>query len=622
MTARDTKRFHIAFSFAGEKRAFVEKVADSLAKDFGKNRILYDKYHEAEFARERLGPYLAKLYVEQSDLVVLVFCAEYDRTPWTGCEWSHILGVLTGADRGRVMLCRFDQTAPSGLSRVAGFVELDDKTPEQLAQLVRERLALNQHAQGRSDDANEVLASSNDLDSIAKVDISEEETAFRVSLKDLHPVLLHDEKLTEELFDGNVDKISDDLMSPLIATISALKKRKRRVEVISAFSPVVRPIADREDFTAALLTDLVLQHSGHLKWFIRKTSNVDSEEDGARKTAQRIWVELAKRYLNRQSSEFRSGLQEILHRELRSALQDKPNLIYRFFQILWPTVSSYPEVVDAFVEFLKAMRSELADAKPSLLTNLIVLQGQGERLLKPSGTASFAPKLVEIPPGGYCGYAFEAMRAPLTNREHGFLCGTDDIEDRRLYEPHLLGPWEWQTASGQEHRYPQVAAEIRAILESCEYTAHRSGYRWRVPTVAEWLRLAGCESQSYPWGETPPTADQTNLRFRGMTPRVKPVESYPKGRSTFDTYDCCGNIHELAWANEWERLPDDSRLMGGCYLTRPEHSSCRRIRLLSRREPDLRRNVGLRLVRVPDHADRWSSLPKVLKALQVVAEND
>ena len=44
------KRFRVAFSFAGEKRDFVEKVARILADRFEEKAILYDKYHEAEFA--------------------------------------------------------------------------------------------------------------------------------------------------------------------------------------------------------------------------------------------------------------------------------------------------------------------------------------------------------------------------------------------------------------------------------------------------------------------------------------------------------------------------------------------------------------------------------------------
>ena len=138
------KRFRIAFSFAGEKRDFVAEVAAILAKKFGEAAILYDKFHEAEFAVYNLGIRLPKLYGEQSDLIVPVLCPAYDAKPWTGWEWVHIYGLLTKADGHRVMPSRFDQAQADGLAPTAGFIELDHKTPEQFATLILERLALNE----------------------------------------------------------------------------------------------------------------------------------------------------------------------------------------------------------------------------------------------------------------------------------------------------------------------------------------------------------------------------------------------------------------------------------------------------------------------------------------------
>ena len=80
------KRFRIAFSFAGEKREFVKAVADLLAQRFGEDKILYDKFHEAEFSRARLGRYLPKLYHEEADLVVVVICPDYALKEWPGLE--------------------------------------------------------------------------------------------------------------------------------------------------------------------------------------------------------------------------------------------------------------------------------------------------------------------------------------------------------------------------------------------------------------------------------------------------------------------------------------------------------------------------------------------------------
>lgn len=138
------KRFRIAFSFAGEKRAFVAEVAALLARQFGEDAILYDKYHEAEFARHDLGLVLPKLYGEQSDLIVPVLCPNYDVKRWTGWEWLHIYSLLTKSDGQRVMPTRFEHAKADGLSEAAGFIELDDKTPGDLATLILERLALNE----------------------------------------------------------------------------------------------------------------------------------------------------------------------------------------------------------------------------------------------------------------------------------------------------------------------------------------------------------------------------------------------------------------------------------------------------------------------------------------------
>ena len=138
------KRFRIAFSFAGEKRDFVAKVAGILAARFTEEKILYDEYHEAEFATYDRGIRLPKLYGEESDLIVPVLCERYDHKRWTGWEWVHIYGLLTKEDGHRVMPSRFDHAIVDGLSPAAAFIELDRKTPAEFAALILERLALNE----------------------------------------------------------------------------------------------------------------------------------------------------------------------------------------------------------------------------------------------------------------------------------------------------------------------------------------------------------------------------------------------------------------------------------------------------------------------------------------------
>lgn len=138
------KRFRVAFSFAGEKRSFVSAVAEILADIFGQEKILYDKYHKAEFARRDLGIYLPNLYNKESDLIVVIVSPDYDEREWTGLEWIAIHDLLKKRRDKEVILCRFELAEVDGIFSNAGHIDLDDETPEGFAHLILERLAINE----------------------------------------------------------------------------------------------------------------------------------------------------------------------------------------------------------------------------------------------------------------------------------------------------------------------------------------------------------------------------------------------------------------------------------------------------------------------------------------------
>lgn len=139
-----TKRFRIAFSFAGEKRDFVKQVAEILAKHFGEAAILYDKFHKAEFSQANLGFDLPKLYHESSDLIVAVFCPDYPSKEWCGLEWRAIFDLIKKGRTKDVMLTRFGHVEGEGLYSLAGYTDLHHETPESAAVVILERLALNE----------------------------------------------------------------------------------------------------------------------------------------------------------------------------------------------------------------------------------------------------------------------------------------------------------------------------------------------------------------------------------------------------------------------------------------------------------------------------------------------
>src|SRR5436309_7632190 len=106
--AMDSRRFAVALSFPGEKRDFVSKIADALAAKLGKERILYDKYHEAEFARPNLDVHLPNLYQKDSELIAIFLCDEYKKKRWCNLEWRSIRQLIATADEDRILFLSFD----------------------------------------------------------------------------------------------------------------------------------------------------------------------------------------------------------------------------------------------------------------------------------------------------------------------------------------------------------------------------------------------------------------------------------------------------------------------------------------------------------------------------------
>jgi hypothetical protein len=145
-TPEDKHRFAIALSFPGERRDYVKQVADSLAGVFGSGRVLYDKYHEAEFARVNLDVHLPALYRTRSELIVVFLCPEYARKPWCGLELRHIRQLIPTPDASRIMLVSFGDPgdlSEIGILRGDGHLDIGARPAVEIAGKIIERFRLN-----------------------------------------------------------------------------------------------------------------------------------------------------------------------------------------------------------------------------------------------------------------------------------------------------------------------------------------------------------------------------------------------------------------------------------------------------------------------------------------------
>jgi hypothetical protein len=136
-------RFKVAFSFPGEKRDYVAAVASEVKKRLGRDAVFYDRDFTAQLARPNLDTLLQRIYLSNSDLVVVFLCADYERKDWCGLEWRAIRTIIKNKNDYAIMFMRFDNADVSGSFSIDGYVDLEQHTPLEAARMIVERVRLN-----------------------------------------------------------------------------------------------------------------------------------------------------------------------------------------------------------------------------------------------------------------------------------------------------------------------------------------------------------------------------------------------------------------------------------------------------------------------------------------------
>ena len=137
-------QFKVALSFAGEHRAYVAAVAEELKKRLGRGVVFYDKDFTAQLARPNLDLLLQRIYLNNSDLVVVFLCRDYERKEWCGLEWRAIRAIVKNKNDHAIMFMRFDKAEVSGAMSIDGYVDLEEYSPMQAARMIVERVRLNE----------------------------------------------------------------------------------------------------------------------------------------------------------------------------------------------------------------------------------------------------------------------------------------------------------------------------------------------------------------------------------------------------------------------------------------------------------------------------------------------
>lgn len=134
-----TQNYEVALSFAGEDRPYVSEVAHNL-RHLG-IKVFYDQDEQTAMWGTDLYVYLDKIYRKATQYCVMFISKAYANKLWTNHERMSLQARdFVNSHDGTVLPARFDDTEIPGLMPQIGYVNLNNLSPRELAELIAEKV--------------------------------------------------------------------------------------------------------------------------------------------------------------------------------------------------------------------------------------------------------------------------------------------------------------------------------------------------------------------------------------------------------------------------------------------------------------------------------------------------
>lgn len=149
--------YEVVLSFAGEERSYVEKVANFL-----KSRgiaLFYDQHEEAALWGKNLHEHFHEIYSGSARYCVMFISINYAEKAWPIHERRSAFEKAMAIREEYVLPVRFDDTEIPGLNKTIKYVDLRNKTPEQLGILICKKLGRTELADAEIDSDSQPAAS-------------------------------------------------------------------------------------------------------------------------------------------------------------------------------------------------------------------------------------------------------------------------------------------------------------------------------------------------------------------------------------------------------------------------------------------------------------------------------
>ena len=148
MSAASKFNYDVAFSFAGEDREYVAKVAEVLHQLGVK--IFYDDYERANLWGKDLYSHLDEVYRKKSKYCVIFISKHYKRKLWTNHERISAQAKAFKSRKEYILPAKFDDTEILGIRPTQGYIDLRQILPDDLARIIARKI-------GKWDEIEELL---------------------------------------------------------------------------------------------------------------------------------------------------------------------------------------------------------------------------------------------------------------------------------------------------------------------------------------------------------------------------------------------------------------------------------------------------------------------------------
>lgn len=135
--AEGKNKYEVALSFAGEQRAYVEKVA-SVLRENGIS-VYYDQYDQVGMWGKNMVDHFENIYGKDAQYVVMFISKEYAEKAWTNHERQVILARKL-YDDGFLLPVKFDATKINGLPGTVAYLDLRKISESDLASKILQKV--------------------------------------------------------------------------------------------------------------------------------------------------------------------------------------------------------------------------------------------------------------------------------------------------------------------------------------------------------------------------------------------------------------------------------------------------------------------------------------------------